>query len=246
MEMVVVRTAQTASEAERYSFLERETSSDKREPSSSFLVIRSSTTEKYVRSGEPNVGRQLQILLPRHKVVKRAVDGATSADVLASQIVEVERAEHIILSAGGNDALEHIDLLEDGIEKRAKDVLVRLWSIREEFRSSFAALLDRLALARRPVLLLTVYNPCFQGHGFDAAYQQAAESAVSIIDDVIQQEARRRSFEILELRTLFDDQADYANPIEPSAIGGAKLAKCMSDWVESNGQSAGNCRDVLS
>ena len=93
--------------------------------------------------------------------------------------------------------MEHIDLLEDVVEKRAKEVLVRLWSIRE--------------------------------HGFDAAYQQAAESAVSIINDVIQQEASRRSFEILELRTLFDDRADYANPIEPSAIGGAKLAKCMSN-----------------
>jgi hypothetical protein len=135
----------------------------------------------------------------------------------------VERAEHIILSVGGNDALEHIDLLEEVIETRAKNVLVRLWSIREGFRRSYATLLDRLATTRRPVLVLTIYNPCFQGHGFDAAYQQAAESAVSIINDVIQQEARRRSFEILELRTLFDDQADYANPIEPSAIGGAKL-----------------------
>jgi hypothetical protein len=54
---------------------------------------------------------------------------------------------------------------------------------------------------------------------------------VSIINDVIQQEGRRRSFDILELRTLFSDQADYANPIEPPAIGGAKLAKRMSDWV---------------
>ena len=135
------------------------------------------------------------------------------------------------MSAGGNDALEHIDFLEEVFNTRAKDVLVRLWSIREEFRRSYAALLDCLALTRRPVLVLTVYNPCFHAHGFDAAYQQAAESAVSVIDDVIQQEACRRSFDILELRTLFHDRADYANPIEPSALGGAKLAKCMSDWV---------------
>ena len=193
---------------------------------------------EYVRSGEPDVACQLEILLPHHTVVKRAVDGATTADVLASQIGEVERAEHIILSAGGNDALGHIDLLEEVIEKRAKDVLVRLWSIREEFRRSYTALLTRLALARRPVLVLTVYNPCFHAHGFDAAYQQAAESAMSIFNDVIQQEARRRSFEVLELRTLFDDQADYANPIEPSAIGGVKLAKYMSDWVTRRGMGA--------
>ncbi|MDF2780936.1 MAG: hypothetical protein K0S96_740, partial [Geminicoccaceae bacterium] len=68
---------------------------------------------EYVRSGEPDVAQQLEILLPHHTVVKRAVDGAKSADVLASQIAELNRAEHIILSAGGNDALEHIDLLEE-------------------------------------------------------------------------------------------------------------------------------------
>jgi lysophospholipase L1-like esterase len=194
---------------------------------------------EYVQSGEPDVARQLAMLLPHHTVIKRAVDGATSADVLGSQIAEVERAEHIILSAGGNDALEHIDLLEEVIDTRSKDVLVRLWLIREEFRRSYATLLDRLALTCRPVLVLSVYNPCFHGHGFDAAYQRAAESAVSIINDVIQQEGRRRSFDILELRTLFDDPADYANPIEPSAIGGAKLAKCISDWVKLGSRCSG-------
>jgi lysophospholipase L1-like esterase len=185
----------------------------------------------YVRSGEPDVAQQLEMLLPRHTVVKRAVDGATCADVLGWQVGDLHDADRIILSAGGNDALQHIDLLEAAAETTAKDVLVRLWSIREEFRRSYAALLDCLALTLRPALLLTVYNPCFYGHGMDATYQQAAESAVSIINDVIQQEGRRRSFDVLELRRLFNEQADYANPIEPSAIGGGKLAKCMSDWV---------------
>jgi hypothetical protein len=188
----------------------------------------------YVRSGEPDVAQQLQGLLPHHSVVKRAVDGATCADVREWQSDDLSRAERIILSAGGNDALQHIDLLADASETSAKDVLVRLWSIREDFRRGYAALLDRLALALRPVLVLTVYNPCFFGHVFDDAYQQAAESAVSIIDDVLQQEARRRSFEILELRELFHERADYANPIEPSAIGGAKLAQRMSEWVRSD------------
>ena len=183
----------------------------------------------YVRSGEPDVAQQLEALMPNYKVVKRAVDGTTCAGVLGSQTSDVNRADHIILSAGGNDALQHIDLLEVPIVTTPKDVLVRLWSIREEFRRSYAALLDCLALTRRPVLVLTVYNPCFDGHGMDNSYQQAAESAVSIINDVIQQEARRRSFDILELRTMFTDKADYANPIEPSATGGAKLAKRMSE-----------------
>jgi hypothetical protein len=36
----------------------------------------------YVGSGEPDVARQLEALLPHHKVVKRAVDGTTCAGVL--------------------------------------------------------------------------------------------------------------------------------------------------------------------
>ena len=80
-------------------------------------------------------------------------------------------------------------------------------------------------------MVLTVYNPCFDGHGMDSTHQQAAESAISIFNDVIQQEAHCRSFDILELRTLFCDHADYANPIEPSAIGGAKLAGAMNAWL---------------
>ena len=189
----------------------------------------------YVRSGELDVAQQLQILLPNHTVVKRAVDGSICAGVHGSQIDDLEGADRIVLSAGGNDALQHIDLLETVTATTAKDVLVRLWSIREEFRRDYAALLDCLALMRRPVLVLTVYDPCFHGHGMDSTYQQAAESALSIINDVIQQEARRRGFDILELRTLFDHRADYANPIEPSAIGGAKLAKRISEWVKSDG-----------
>ena len=190
----------------------------------------------YVRPGEPNVTEQLQALLPQDTVVKRALDGATCITVLNSQMTGLASDDCIVLSVGGNDALRHVDLLH-ATATTATDILVRLWTIQKEFRRTYASLLDRLE--RRPVLVLTVYNPCFDGHGMDAAYQKAAESAVAIFDDVIQHEALRRSFDILELRTLFNDAADYANPIEPSAIGGAKLAKAISAWIETERPAAG-------
>ena len=186
----------------------------------------------YVRPGEADVAKQLQALLPGQAVVKRAVDGAICADILWSQMANLESTDRIIVSAGGNDALQHIDLLEAATATTAKEVLLRLAAIREDFRRTYVSLLDRLAAIRAPVMVLTVYNPCFDGHGMDATYQQAAEAAVSLFDDVIQLEAHRRSFKVLELRTLFTDPADYANPIEPSARGGAKLAQAMSAWVK--------------
>jgi lysophospholipase L1-like esterase len=187
----------------------------------------------YVGSGEPDVAKQTQALLPRHTVVKRAIDGAVCADVLCSQLGDLTPEDHVILSAGGNDALQHIDLLETSTGSTPKEVLARLGKIRDDFCRTYASLLDRLAIARARVLVLTVYNPCMGSDGKDITYQKAAEGAVSIFNDVIQQEAHRRSFDILELRTLFTDRADYANPIEPSAIGGAKLAQAASAWVES-------------
>ena len=99
----------------------------------------------YVGPGEPNVAKQLQSLLPQHVVVKRAVDGAVCAEVLSSQLEDVAGPDAIILSAGGNDALQHVDLLEAATETTAKDVLVRLCAIREENSSDYASLLDRLA-----------------------------------------------------------------------------------------------------
>ena len=186
----------------------------------------------YVRPGEPDVAKQLQALLSRHTIVKRALDGAVCADVIGSQVGDLKSTDCVVLSVGGNDALHHIDLLETTTEMTAKDILLRLWMIREEFRQTYASLLNRLAATRAQVLVMTIYNPCFRGHGLDDAYQKAAESAVSIFNDVIQQEAHLRSFHILELRNLFSDSDDYANPIEPSAIGGAKLAAALSAWIE--------------
>jgi len=186
----------------------------------------------YVRPGEADVAKQLQALLPQLAIIKRAVDGAVCADVLGSQTANLESTDRIILSAGGNDALQHIDLLDAATVTTAKQVLLRLAAIRADFRRTYASLLDRLVTIRAPVLVLTVYNPCFDGHGMDATYQQAAEGAISLYDDVIQLEAHRRSFKVLELRTLFTSPADYANPIEPSALGGAKLAQAISAWVK--------------
>jgi hypothetical protein len=42
----------------------------------------------------------------------------------------------------------------------------------------------------------------------------------------------RRSLTLIDLRVLLDDDADFANPIEPSARGGMKLAGAIKRFVE--------------
>src|SRR5262245_9534177 len=92
----------------------------------------------YVRLGDAAVAKQLQALLPGHAVIKREVDGAVWADGLSSQVANLESTDRIILSVGGNDALQHIDLLEAATATIAREVLVRLGMIRTEFRRTYA------------------------------------------------------------------------------------------------------------
>ena len=52
-----------------------------------------------------------------------------------------------------------------------------------------------------------------------------------MFNDVILREAFSRGLPVIDLRLVFDDDADYANDIEPSVKGGAKIAKVIATLV---------------
>ncbi len=187
----------------------------------------------YVKPGEPDVAQQVRSLMSGFEVDMRAVDGAVTDEVSKAQTHNLNSNDLIVVSSGGNDALSRIELLDSALQVTSRSFLVELWNVREAFRSSYATLLSELARDERKLLVLTIYNPSFAAHGVEEEDQKAAESALSIFNDVIQQEAQRHGCDILELRTLFDHASDYANPIEPSAIGGAKLANAIRNWAMS-------------
>lgn len=186
----------------------------------------------YVKTGEPNVASQLSTLLPDHKVVQRAVDGATTIDVLKNQLGGLESDDFAILSSGGNDALENIGLLDKEQDAKSRQVLVELWSIRERFRSAYSDLLDQVAARCQRAVVMTVYDPNFHATGMELEDQRAAEAALSVFNDIIQKEARRHALDVIELRGIFTRAEDFANPIEPSAQGGGKLAIALASWVK--------------
>ena len=61
--------------------------------------------------------------------------------------------------------------------------------------------------------------------------------ALSLFNDVILTEAMRMRLPVLDLRQIMDEDSDYANPIEPSAHGGEKMAKAISQILLGNGDS---------
>ena len=53
--------------------------------------------------------------------------------------------------------------------------------------------------------------------------------------DAIYRTANRIRADVIELRSICTESADYANPIEPSGPGGLKIAKAIAAWLRSSG-----------
>jgi hypothetical protein len=178
----------------------------------------------YVRPGEPDVVRQLHARLPRSdRATLRAVDGATTAGVPAQLARIPGDTTHLVVSAGGNDALGRIDVLEASSRSIA-DTLMRLAEIGDAFRESYRAMLRAVLAAGRPTALCTIYDPRFP----DPRLQRLAVTALTLFNDVVVRAAFAHGLPLLDLRLICDEHADYANPIEPSAHGGQKIAAAIA------------------
>lgn len=181
----------------------------------------------YVRPGEPDVVRQLRARLPDGaRASLAAVDGATTGGV-ARQLARLPaEASHLVVSAGGNDALGHIGVLEDASRSIA-DTLLRLAGIGDAFARDYEAMLDAVVARGLPTALCTIYEPRFP----DPRLQRLAVTALALFNDVIARAAFARGLPLLDLRLICGEDADYANPIEPSARGGDKIAAAIAHLV---------------
>ena len=55
--------------------------------------------------------------------------------------------------------------------------------------------------------------------------------ALAVFNDVVVRTAAAHGLDVIDLRAVCDQPQDYANPIEPSAIGGAKIARAIAGIV---------------
>ncbi|HEX8458442.1 MAG TPA: SGNH/GDSL hydrolase family protein [Pyrinomonadaceae bacterium] len=178
----------------------------------------------YVGAGEPDVVRQLQAELPRDwQATLLAVDGSMIRGVRAQAARLPLDATHLVLSVGGNDALGHARLL-DAAARSMAEALSTLARAADEFERDYRAMLDELLTRRLPTAVCTVYNPRFP----DAQVQKLAVTALCVFNDAITRAAFSRGLPLIDLRLVCDDERDYANPIEPSARGGRKIARAIT------------------
>ncbi|MBC4018952.1 SGNH/GDSL hydrolase family protein [Siccirubricoccus deserti] len=128
-------------------------------------------------------------------------------------------ATHLIVSVGGNDALRAEAMLAEPARSVA-EALARLDILRERFRRTYRTMLDAVCAHGLPVAVCTIYDPRFP----DAARQRLAVAGLTLFNDAILREAFARDLAVIDLRLICSDPADFANAIEPSALGGAKIA----------------------
>ncbi len=183
--------------------------------------------QRYIPFDDPDVVRQLRAQFPADwRATLLAVDGSVT-DSVSRQLANLpEDATHLVVSVGGNDALGHLAVL-DGAATTVAQALARLSAIQDQFEQSYRRMLEAVLARDLPTAVCTIYNGAFP----DPVYQRVATLGVAIWDDAILRIATEYGLPILELRLICADQTDYANPIEPSTAGGAKLATAIASLL---------------
>jgi hypothetical protein len=137
-------------------------------------------------------------------------------------------ASHLVISIGGNDALQNSDLLSLRVTSSAQALeqfAARLTVFERAYRS---ALMKALSLGL-PTGVCTVYNGALE-----PARATAARVGLALFNDAILRTAVDLRVDAVELRSICTEPADYANPIEPSNQGGLKIARAVAHLVGAN------------
>jgi lysophospholipase L1-like esterase len=172
--------------------------------------------------GEPDVVTHLRNVLPTgSRATLCAVDGATT-DGLARQLGRVPPdATHLVVAIGGNDALQNADLLDRRVSSTAEALLLFANRV-DAFEAAYRAALAPVLALQRPTIVCTIYNG-----NLEPSRARVARVALTVFNDVIVRFAFEHELPVVDLRLVCCDVSDYANPIEPSGRGGAKIARAI-------------------
>ena len=119
------------------------------------------------------------------------------------------------------------------LSSAARDVaraLSMLYHPLEAFCLDYDAMAGRLTATGIALAVCTVYNG-----DFPEELAPPLKMGVSLFNDATYPTANRIRADVIELRSICTESADYANPIEPSGPGGLKIAKAIAAWLRSSG-----------
>jgi hypothetical protein len=189
---------------------------------------------RYVPDGLPVIEHLRKAIPADWTATLLAVDGDTTVDV-ASQLAGIpESATQLIISIGGNDAIEYIPMFSDPVSTIG-EALVRLSDVRETFQRDYRNMLEQVFLRDLPVALCTIYTSVPGLGGMET-------TALALFNDVILEEAFRARVPVIDLRLICDEEVDYSlvSPIEPSHAGGIKIANAILSLIKQDSPAVSN------
>ena len=180
--------------------------------------------------GDPDVVKQLRAVLPEGWTASLlAVDGAVTRSVPAQIAGLPSDASHLVVSVGGNDALGESHLLGAAVRSVGEGVML-LAQAQERFARNYSDMLRSVLAAGLPTALCTIYDT-----PSSAPNHRVIRAALALFNDIVTRAAFSHGLPLIDLRLICNEDADYANPIEPSAEGGAKMAAAIAKLVAANG-----------
>ena len=179
--------------------------------------------------GKPDVITQLRNVIPRGwKADLLARDGATTEGIAAQLARIPPDATHLVLSVGGNDALMQQHLLRSSASSTAEALAVLGNAVRQ-FETGYRKVIDACVARDLPLTICTIYNGNFD----DRQYQRIVQVALALYNDAIIRTATEHHLNVIELRMVCSQAEDYANAIEPSSTGAAKIARAILAVINS-------------
>jgi hypothetical protein len=174
-------------------------------------------------AGGVDVVTQLRDRLPEgSRASLLAVDGAVVGGV-ARQLDRVPAdATELVISAGGNDALGASGVLRQPARSVA-DAVAALAAVQAGFAAGYEGMLDAALARGLPTAICTIYDA-----NYPEPDRRVIVAALALFNDAITRAAFARGLSLIDLRLICDRPDDYANPIEPSVRGGAKIAAAIA------------------
>jgi hypothetical protein len=106
------------------------------------------------------------------------------------------------------------------------EAVMMLADAQERFARSYADMLDGVLAVELPTALCTIYDT-----PPSAPNQRIIRTALSVFNDIITRAAFANGLPLIDLRLICSEEEDYANPIEPSAKGGDKIAAAIASLI---------------
>jgi len=178
--------------------------------------------QAYVNGGLDVIAHIRRQIPAGWKANLRAVDGSVVENVRKQALDLPDDATHLVISAGGNDAILNAGILQQKVASSA-EVLDKLADIADEFERRYSEMLQSVLSLEKPTAVCTIYYPRIP----EPFTQKIAVAALATFNDVIIRRAFLAGVPLIDLRLVCDEDSDYANEIEPSEKGGGKIANAI-------------------